>query len=320
MQKHFLGILTGLSMTALAACGGGDTDEASGDENNSSESNEEITVEHELGETTVPVDPDSVVSFDFGVTDSVRALDGNISGIPKADNVPDYLSEFESDEYEDIGSLFEPNFELINEMQPEIIFISDRTSEHYEELSEIAPTVFLGRDEENYMETFEENMQTLGEIFDAEDEVNSHLNDIQALIDDVHERASESEETGLILQADEGDASAYGPGSRFGIIHDELGVTPADADIDAANHGQNVSFEYISETDPDYLFVMDRGATIGEEASLDFVTGNELVERTSALQNDNVIQLDGDYWYLSDGGLESVKEMIAQIDEGFEES
>ncbi|MBB6450952.1 iron complex transport system substrate-binding protein [Geomicrobium halophilum] len=320
MRKQIFGVIGGLSVTALAACGGGEANETTGNENEEQSSEEEVVVDHDLGETTVPVEPESVVSFDFGVTDSIRALDGNISGIPKANNVPEYLSEFESEEYEDVGSLFEPNFERINEMQPDVIFISGRASDHYDELSEIAPTVFLGRDEENYMEIFEENMETLGEIFAAEDEVNSHLEDIQSMIADVEEQANQSDETGLILSADEGEASAYGPGSRFGIIHDELGVTPADPDISAENHGQTVSFEYIAETDPDYLFVMDRAAAIGESAALDFVTNNELVERTNAVENDNVIELSGDYWYLSDGGLESMKEMIAEIDEGFEES
>ncbi|WP_059103716.1 siderophore ABC transporter substrate-binding protein [Shouchella shacheensis] len=319
MKKHMLWMMTALSVTGLAACGG-DTNTGAAEEDTSSNedaSQETMTVEHELGETEVPVNPDSVVSFDNGLTDSVRALDGNITGIPKANNVPEYLSDFESDEYEDVGSLFEPNFELINEMQPDVIFISGRASDSYEELSEIAPTVYMAVDNENYMESFEENMHTLGEIFGAEDEVEAQLSEIHAVIDDVRERAENSDENGLIISADEGAVSAYGAGSRFGLIHDVLGITPAD-DIDSQTHGETVSFEYIAETNPGYLFVLDRGATIGDEASSDQILDNELVDRTDAAQNENIVHMNGDYWYLSGGGLESVRYMVEEIDEGFE--
>ncbi|AXF57108.1 ABC transporter substrate-binding protein [Salicibibacter kimchii] len=151
-KKQLFGILTGVSITAvLTACSEENTDKATGDEGNTSSENEEITVEHDLGETNVPVNPETVVSFDFGLTDSIRELGGNISGIPKAGVVPEHLSELESDKYEDVGDLFEPNFELINEMQPDVIFISGRTSDNYEELSEIAPTVYMDIDDENYI-------------------------------------------------------------------------------------------------------------------------------------------------------------------------
>src|SRR5690606_41003609 len=58
--------------------------------------------------------------------------------------------------------------------------------------------------------------------------------------------------------------SAYGPGSRFGILHDTLGVAPAVEDVEAATHGEAISFEFILETNPDWLFVVDRDAATGE--------------------------------------------------------
>ncbi|QQK81278.1 siderophore ABC transporter substrate-binding protein [Salicibibacter cibi] len=319
MGKPLIGILTGLSMTfALAACSGENNDEATGDEENQSSETEEITIEHDFGETEVPVNPETVVSFDNGLTDSIRELGGNISGIPKAGNVPEYLSEFESDEYEDVGDLFEPNFELINEMQPDVIFISGRASDNYEELSEIAPTVYMDIDDEDFMGSLEENVTTLGEIFDAEDEAENQLDEVQTRISEVSEQVNEADEDGLILSVDDGSASAYGAGSRFGLIHDVLDVTPADEAIDSETHGENVSFEYIADVDPDNLFVLDRGATVGsdEEASLNEILDNELVESTTAFQNDKIIQMTGDYWYLSYGGLESTNHMIDEVEEG----
>ena len=54
--------------------------------------------------------------------------------------------------------------------------------------------------------------------------------------------------------------SAYGPNSRFGLVHDVLGYKAVDEKIDVSTHGQNITFEYIVEKNPDVLFVIDRDA------------------------------------------------------------
>lgn len=150
----------------LAACGNGDSEEntnnASSGEGNETEEQQTVEVETMNGDMVeVPVNPEKVISFDHGVTDSIRAIGGDISGIPMGSNVPEYLQELESGDVENIGSLFEPDFEKIYEMDPDVIFISGRASDNYEELSEIAPTVFLQVDNQNFMETFESNMNVL---------------------------------------------------------------------------------------------------------------------------------------------------------------
>lgn len=50
-----------------------------------------------------------------------------------------------------------------------------------------------------------------------------------------------------MILANDGALSAYGKGSRFGIIHEELGFPLSDEHIDTAVHGQKISFEYVVE-------------------------------------------------------------------------
>ncbi len=79
----------------------------------------------------------------------------------------------------------------------------------------------------------------------------------------------------------------------------------------------SVSFEYIAEKNPDYLFVIDRDAVVaseGEEA--ESVIENEPVEGTKAFQNDNIVCLDPGMWYLSGGRLTSVADMTKAIEAG----
>ncbi len=287
------------------------------DENSEEEESSEIVVEHELGETTVPKNPENVVVFDYGTLDTLRELDADIAAVPQG-NIPDYLSEFEDGTFENAGTLFEPDFETIFDIQPELIIISGRSSDAYDELSDIAPTIYMGVDNTNYMESFEQNATILGEIFEKEDVVEDALVSIDESINELYETASTNDKNGLIILANDGSVSAYGPGSRFGILHDDFGVQPADENIEASTHGQNISFEYIVETNPDYLFVIDRDSAVseGEESSSQAIVENDLVMNTTAYEEDNIIYLDPAYWYLAGGGLTSVSEMVREIQEG----
>ncbi|MDV2582989.1 siderophore ABC transporter substrate-binding protein [Alkalibacillus haloalkaliphilus] len=296
-------IIVSLVLMTLAACG---TDEDSAQDENT------ITIEHELGEATVVESPENVVVFDLGMLDTLDTLDLPVTGVPK-DNLPSYLSHYESDEYEHAGGLKEPDFEAIYGMEPDLIIISGRQADLYEDLEEIAPTVYVETDSEAYMESISRNVGIIGDIFNVQDEVNEAIDEIQAEVDAVQELTSLSDQTGLITLATGGSVSAYGSGSRFGLIHDMLGVTPVDESIEVATHGQNISFEFIVEQDPDYLFVIDRDAVVEGEATAQETIENSLIENTTAYQNNQIFYLNPEYWYIADGGLQSVSEMVYEI-------
>lgn len=320
MKKYLLLIVMALFAMIAAACGSSTSSEEKAVEPaESKEAPTEVTVTHELGETTVPVNPEKVVVFDFGSLDTMAELGVEPVGLPK-ENIPDYLSQFEDEKYENAGSLKEPDFEKINELAPDLIIISGRQMDLYDQFAEIAPTVYLAVDAANYMESFKKNATTIGQIFDKEAEVEEKLAAIDEKVAALHEKTSTMEENGLVILANEGKISAYGPASRFGIIHDVFGVKPADEKIEVSTHGQSISFEYLVETDPDYLFVVDRGAVVTEgESSVKQVVENDLVKGTKAVKNDNVIYLDPNVWYLSGGGLQSVLAQADEIEKGIAE-
>ncbi|WP_223700454.1 siderophore ABC transporter substrate-binding protein [Sutcliffiella deserti] len=312
-------LAVGCSSTNNASTG---TDEATAETNetqtaNASEEVTELTINHQLGETKVPKSPGKVVVFDFGILDSLDKLGVDVLGVPQA-NIPAYLSKYEDSKYENVGSLKEPDFEKIHSLSPDLIIISGRQTEAYEELSDIAPTIFLGVDTSRYMDSYKENMTTLGKIFEKEEDVTSELTNVETAIAELAEKASALNKTSLIILANEGNISAYGPGSRFGIIHDQFGFTPVDKGIEVSTHGQNVSFEYIMEQNPDYLFVIDRGAAVAGDSTAKGLLDNDLMKQVTAVKEDNVIYLDPNYWYLSGGGLISVSEMVKEVEEALE--
>jgi iron complex transport system substrate-binding protein len=312
MKKKWQSFILILIMAVFATACGTDSNE----ETSSSEvaEQETITVTHQLGETNVEKNPETVVVFDYGVLDSLDKLGVEVTALPKQ-SLPGYLEKYNGDQYEDAGGLKEPDFEKINELEPDLIIISGRQQEAYEELSEIGPTVYMALDTTRYMESYEENAKLLGEIFGKEAEVEAELSSVNEAIATLNEKATASGKNGLIILANEGNISAYGPGSRFGLLHDVFGVKPVDETIEASTHGQNVSFEYLVEKDPDYLFIVDRGAVVeGGQSSAKSIVENKLVENIQAVKNDNVVYLNADYWYLSGGGLISVAEMVKEIE------
>lgn len=318
MMKKLSFIFAILFVTAvLAACGSDtkDNEQANEGNGNDNEQQEEtLTIKHQLDETEVQKNPEKVVVFDFGALDTLDALGvEGVVGLPKM-NVPNYLSKYEGDEYENVGSLKEPDFEKINSLKPDLILISGRQSDLYEDFKEIAPTIYVGLDTSKYMESFKENVNTLAEIFGKEDVAKTELEKIDEKIAALHEKASNDDGKSLVILANEGKMSAYGPSSRFGIIHDVFGFAPVDEGIEASTHGQNVSFEYVLEQNPDYLFVIDRGTAIGGESSSKQLVENELIQKTDAFKNDKIVYLDPENWYLSGGGLESVSAMADEVE------
>ena len=79
-----------------------------------------------------------------------------------------------------------------------------------------------------------------------------------------------------------------------------------------STHGQSVNYEYIAKINPDILYVVDRTQIVGGTTTTNTTLDNDLVKQTKAYQNQQIISLTPDYWYLSSGGLLSVSEMIKE--------
>lgn len=273
---------------------------------------QELTVSHAQGETTLPGVPEKIFAFDLGTIDTLNAIGVEVDGVPDA-AFPDHLSQY-ADALK-VGSLFEPDYELVNAEQPDVIFVAGRSSTVYPQLSEIAPTIDLSIDWTDFPATIKQRSETLGEIFGKEAEVAVLIAEVDDNIAAVQEHAP-SVGNALIIMINGGRISAYGPGSRFGWLHDDLGIEPVIEDVEAATHGEAVSFEFLLEANPDWLFVLDRDIAVTAEAgtqSADQVLDNELVHQMSAWQNDRIVYVDPVNFYIVNGGLHTLNEMVVEV-------
>ena len=283
-----------------------------------------VSITHKLGTVSVPVNPQRVVVMDFGTLDTLDALSatGAIAvtarlALPKS-NLPAYLAKYKGDGYVDVGGLKEFNLETINAFKPELIIISGRQQDYYMELSSIAPVFFVDNLAADYIATAHTNILALAAIFDAQEAVASTWDKISQSIARVREKAAAKNEKALVLLTNDGKISAYGSGSRFGIIHDDLGVALADPKIKVGIHGQLVNYEYVAMVNPDIIFVVDRSAAVGGKADGVRLLDNALVAKTSAAKNNRIVALDPDFWYLSGGGLRSLTKMVKDIEEALD--
>ncbi len=302
------------AVLVLGACAGtaGASDDATADTTPTTDGPTTVTVTHAQGETEVPFRPETVVTFDLASLATLDALGVEVAGLPKQ-TLPGDLASYASDEYTDVGTLFEPDYEVVNALEPDLVIVAGRSSEALPELAKIAPTIDLSNDWADFHASVVGNSEVLGQIFGLEDEVAGMTAELDASIAEVRAAAADAG-TGLILLTSGGKATAYGPGSRFGFLHDTLGVVPAVEDVEAATHGEAVSFEFVAEAAPQWLFVLDRDAAVGEESqAAEQVLDNPLVHGTPAWQQDHVVQLDGAAWYVVNGGLPTLQGMTDEI-------
>ena len=77
---------------------------------------------------------------------------------------------------------------------------------------------------------------------------------------------------------------------------------------------KNLRLKYVLEKNPDYLFVVDRAAIAGGTISAKELFDNELMKKTDAYKNGNIIYLNPSIWYTATGGFTSTMKMVEEID------
>ncbi|MGE6785326.1 siderophore ABC transporter substrate-binding protein [Ensifer adhaerens] len=273
---------------------------------------ETLKIEHSSGVTEVEKDPKTVLVYDFGMLETLDMLGVPVAGVPGS-AVPPSLEKYKADSYAKIGTLFEPDFEAINAAEPNLVIVGGRSQAKYAEVAKLAPTIDLTSDDNDLIGSVKKNAEILGQIFGKDAEIKASIAKLDASIEALRGLAAQKG-TGLILLTTGGKISAYGKGSRFGALHDVFGIKPADPALQVATHGQAVSYEYILETNPDWIFVVDRDAAIGQQTQpAAALLDNELVRQTKAWKDGHVVYLDSAKLYLTASGLKSQQDIVDQL-------
>lgn len=297
------------SLALITACGP-KADNAATDTVSSTQ-----VITHAKGETTVPVNPQRVVVLDTASLDSLTHLQFPVVAVPQ-DSVtyPDFMQKYASADYQSAGTLFEPNYEKLSQLNPDLIITGGRARDAYPELAKLAPTIDISLDTADVLSSLHTQVTTLGTIYGQQDKAAQVWQQFAQKVDDVKAKTKDTG-TAMVLMVVGGRISAYGSGSRFGFIFDGLGFPPAVALENRGNHGNPMSFELLLEANPDWLFVLSRDQAIGTEGANTAaqVLDNALVKQMSASKNNRIVYLDSSSVYIA-GGLQTYYKMMDMIE------
>ncbi|MUK68452.1 iron-siderophore ABC transporter substrate-binding protein [Aliivibrio fischeri] len=99
-------------------------------------------IKHELGLTEITRAPQKIIALDWVLAETVLSLGVEPLGVADAKGYQAWVMTPElSSNVLDVGSRREPNLELITELNPDVILISQHMSAMYEKLNTIAPTL-----------------------------------------------------------------------------------------------------------------------------------------------------------------------------------
>ena len=262
--------------------------------------------------------PSRVVLTSHAAANTLDELDleDNVIGLVKTGVFPDALSTYSGDEYTDIGSLKEPKMDVIAELGPDLILYGNRTRAMEPEFAKFSDQVVAGDpDTSDTVASNRAKVEEIAALFGEEDAASEKLDEIDDQVAETRGKA-EGAGTALVLMTSGGKVTGYGPGSRFDLIYNELGMEPAAGNLESeGSHGAPLSWEQIAELNPDHVFVIDRDTAIGSEGeAATALLDNPVFNRTEAASNGNVHILDGQNWYLVGGGLGVLNSMILEID------
>jgi iron complex transport system substrate-binding protein len=254
----------------------------------------EITDVH--GTVIVPVNPKNVVALDNRTFETLSNWGIELAAVPKGVMPTD--SAYVSDEsVQDIGDHREPNLEIIAAVDPELVIIGQRFASYYEDIKALVPNAAVidlnfdvseaaATPGENLVNGLKHSTIALGQIFDKNEEAEKLVADFDKAIEDT-KSAYNGTDTVMSVVVSGGNIgfSAPGSGRVWGPMYEIFEWTPAlEIGSASSNHqGDDVSVEAIAQSNPDWLFVLDRDAATS--STTDAVPAQDVIDNSPALQN-----------------------------------
>ena len=282
-----------------------------------------VTVQHQLGTTVIERAPQRVVALDMNEVDFLDQLGIPVAGMPK-DFIPHFLARYrDAPGVADLGSIVQPNLERVHAARPDLILITSLQANHYQALSEMAATVHFDVDyrdsETRHIEVIRQHLLTLGQIFGKSVLAEQKARALDARVEQARGITRERPERALVVLHNNGAFSSFGVQSRYGFIFTGLGVKPASPTAEAGLHGQPVSSEFIQQTNPDIIYVVDRTAVMEHRPAVDIESmGNPLLRQTNAWKNGRVIVVDAQAWYVTGASPSALTQIIDDVIKGYQ--
>lgn len=286
----------------------------------------EITDAH--GTVVVPVNPEKVVVLDSRAFETLADWGIKIAAAPKGVMPAD--SVYVADEtVQDIGNHREPNLEIIAAVDPELVIIGQRFAGFYEDVKALVPNAVVidlnfdvseiaENPGQNLVDGFINSTISLGKIFDKNVEAEQLIADFQKAIDAAKAAYNGTDKmVSVIVSGGNIGFAAPKSGRVWGPIGDILGWTSAlEVDNTTSDHqGDEISVEAIAQSNPDWIFVLDRDASVssteGAVPAQDVIDNSPALQNTKAITEGNIVYAPNDTY--TNESIQTYKEIFEII-------
>lgn len=293
-----------LILTACAKPSAG-TNESNAPLSESNETNEQaneqekpstVEINDIYGTVTVPVNPKNVVALDNRTFETLADWGIELAAVPKP-IMPADISYVSDESVLDVGSHSEPNLEIIAAVDPELVIVGQRFAKYYEEIKSLVPNAAVinlnfdvsetaATPGENLVNGLKNSTIALGQIFDKNEEAQKLVADFDKAIEDA-KAAYNGTDTVMSVIVSGGNIGYSAPitGRVWGPMYEIFGWVPAlTVDGSTSDHqGDDVSVEAIAQSNPDWIFVLDRDASVS--STTDAVPAQDVIDNSPALKN-----------------------------------
>ncbi|MCM3170889.1 ABC transporter substrate-binding protein [Paenibacillus sp. MER 99-2] len=307
------GILLVVLSLILAACSNGTTNETAtaGEETEVSTTK---VIQDQFGEVTIPTEPKNMLVLDsiyaeflieMGVTPQMVAF------VPEIE--PDYRAPyFEEHGVQMVQSeQYQFNYEQLLGLAPDLIIMRGAGMEQavYDELSKIAPTLAMDTNYEMNLA-----MPKLAAIFNKTEEANQLLVEFDEKAKLAREKIANGigDKTVLVLRVESDRYRFMGPKAANSSVffYDTLGLNSPEVIKDSDVWFNPFSLEFLSEMNPDYIFLEDRSLKgYDTKQSMENLKESIVWTNLDAVKNDRVYPLKTSDFTSGVGPIGSVKLM-----------
>ncbi|AFS77524.1 periplasmic binding protein [Gottschalkia acidurici 9a] len=300
-SKFFkLAIVMSIFTLMLTACTNSSNEDNNSEQTSGSTKASTVEITDLHGKVTVPVNPKKVVALDSRAFETLADWGIELAAAPKAVMPAD--SPYVADEsVQDIGDHREPNLEIIAAADPELVIVGQRFANYYEEIKKLVPNATVidlnfdiseetDKPGENLVNGLKNSTIALGQIFDKNKEAEKLVADFDQAIKDA-KSAYNGTDTVMSVVVSGGDIgfSAPGSGRVWGPMYEIFGwVSSLEVNGASSDHkGDDISVEAIAQSNPDWIFVLDRDAAVS--STTDKVPAQDVIDNSPALKSTTAV-------------------------------
>lgn len=272
------------------------------------------TVEHELGVTEAPVNPQRIVALhDLSIANNMIQLGVVPIGSANREDARAIGDFVLPDTVAPVGSIPEPNLEQIAALQPDLIICLNTHAEIYDQLATLAPTVAV---RDYSAEDALAAQRTVADLIGKTDLFNAQVAAYEARVAELRERLAPRQERLEVVAV-----GIYGENlyltQQIGWTHAkvfaDLGLTtpPTIAELigDAEDQSASVSYEELPQLDADVIFLIDPAW----EGGLQKLQATGLLDLTFAGKAGQIFTVDANHWYR--GGIAGLNLVLDDIEQ-----